>query len=141
VEVTLNQLYGGQEKFALLEVEIDGGVDGRERELAAAEVTFDDPIAGSSGRLQARQTVRFASDERKVVASANLSVQTDYAKNLTAVTKDEAVVLVDAQRRDEAARRLRARNQDLERMAKTYHNSAVRENRHGKCRRSRPPGA
>lgn len=127
VEVTLNQLYGGQEKFALLEVEVDGGVDGRERELAAAEVTFDDPIAGSSGRLQARQTVRFASDERKVVASANLSVQTDYAKNLTAVTKDEAVVLVDAQRRDEAARRLRARNQDLERMAKTYHNSAVRE--------------
>ncbi|MBL9207710.1 MAG: VWA domain-containing protein [Opitutaceae bacterium] len=125
VEVTLNQLYGGQEKFALIEVEVEGAADGREREIARAEVTFEDPIAGRSEKLEARRSVRFATDERKVIASANLAVQTDYARNLTAVAKDAAVGLVDAQRRDEAARQLRERNQSLERMAKTYQNSAV----------------
>ena len=125
VEITLNQLYGGQGKFALIEVEVSPSADGDEREIARAEVTFEDPTVGRQQRISTRRTVRFATDRQTVIASANLTVQTDYARNVAAVAKDAAVVLVDGQRKDEAARQLRARSRDLEIIAKTYGNAAV----------------
>jgi len=125
VEITLNQLYGGQGKFALIEVEVSPSTNGAEREIARAEVTFEDPIGGRQERISARRTVRFATDRQTVIASANLAVQTDYARNVTAIAKDTAVVLVDGQRKEEAARQLRARSRDLELIAKTYGNAAV----------------
>jgi Ca-activated chloride channel family protein len=69
--------------------------------------------------------VRFSADTRAVVASANAKVQTDYALNVTAQAKDSAVGLVDANRRDEAAKQLRERNAELKKMAVTYNNPAI----------------
>ena len=42
VTVDLNQLYGGQEKYLLVRVELAPGRDGESRLLADAEVTFED---------------------------------------------------------------------------------------------------
>ena len=44
-----------------------------------------------------------------------------------AVAKDEAVVLVDSNRRDEAAARLRAKTSELKKIADTYQNSSVQQ--------------
>jgi Ca-activated chloride channel family protein len=71
--------------------------------------------------------VRFSGDQREVVASANQKVQTDYAVNVTAMAKDSAIALVDANRRGEAARQMRERNAVLKEMADTYKNEAVKD--------------
>ena len=69
--------------------------------------------------------MRFSESRAAVVKSADHKVQTDYAANVIAVAKDEAIVLVDGNRRDAAAAVLRERTRELEKMADTYGNAAV----------------
>lgn len=124
-ELALNQLYGGQDKFALIEVEVSPAKAGSERELARAQLQYDDPLVQREVKLQAQANVRFSNNDREIIASANRSVQTDYARNVTAVAKEAAIVLVDAQKQEEAASQFRARNAELASMAKLYGNTAV----------------
>ncbi|MBI4621795.1 MAG: VWA domain-containing protein [Verrucomicrobia bacterium] len=126
-ELTLNQLYGGQEKFALVEVEVAPSQPGVEREIARASVSYEDPVTQRSARLTARRTVQFSASRASVVSSADHKVQADYAANIMAVAKDEAVALVDADRRDEAAALLRQRSQTLKEIGRTYANSEVQK--------------
>ncbi len=124
-ELTLNQLYGGQEKFALVEVEVSPAQPGVELEIARAQVSYEDAISQRPTRLSAIRNVQFSASHVAVVQSADHQVQADYAVNVIAVAKDEAVALVDADRRDAAAEVLRQRTQELKKLAETYGNSAV----------------
>jgi Ca-activated chloride channel family protein len=126
-EFSLNQLYGGQEKFALVEVEIAAGGAGEERELASARVEFEDAVNRRSEALSASRRVSFSSSEAKVIGAADRKVQADYAVNALAVAKDEAIALVDSGKRDQAARTLRERTKELQKMSETYQNTAVGE--------------
>lgn len=124
-EFELNQLYGGQEKYALVEVEVAASRAGEEREMATARAVFEDAVTQRSVSLKTGSRVRFTAVEREVIAAANQTVQTDYAYNVTVMAKDQAVALVDANRRDEAARQWHARNAELQKMGATYGNTAV----------------
>ncbi len=124
-ELTLNQLYGGQEKYALVEVEVSPGEAGAEREIAQAQVTYEDALTRRAATLTARSSVRFDADRAVVVSSANHEVQADYAANVIAVAKDQAVVLVDNGRKEAAAQQLRQQVAELRVMAETYGNSRV----------------
>ncbi|MBL9214851.1 MAG: VWA domain-containing protein [Opitutaceae bacterium] len=124
-ELTLNQLYGGQEKFALVEVELSPARPGEEREIACARVSYEDAVNDRAASLSARRNVSFSSSQEKVVASADHQVQADYAANVLAVAKDKAVELVDAGRRDEAAALLRQQAKELRAIGDTYANAAV----------------
>ena len=126
-EFSLNQLYGGQEKFALIEVEIAAGGAGEERELAHARVEFEDALNRRSESIAVRRQVSFSASEAKVISSADRKVQADYAVNALAVAKDEAIALVDSGKRDQAARTLRERTKELQKMSETYQNTAVGE--------------
>ncbi len=125
VVVELNQLYGGQEKFALIEVALDPAKTGASREVASARLRYEDAADARPASQTARITARFTTEQKEVVAAANKQVQVDYAANLLAETKDEVVALVDAGRRDEAAARLRAVGSSLGSLAATYDNDAV----------------
>ncbi|HYC72731.1 MAG TPA: VWA domain-containing protein [Opitutaceae bacterium] len=124
-ELTLNQLYGGQEKFALVEVEVAPGRAGSECEVARAEVRFEDAVNQRAARLRADRKVKFSRDERTVVASANHQVQAEFAANALAAAKDQAVALADAGRRDEAAAVIRQRADEMRKVAETYRNAAL----------------
>jgi len=124
-EVTMSQLYGGQEKFALVEVEVSPGGAGTGREMARATATFQDAGTEHEVTLTMRATARFSNDHDAVVRSANAKVQSDYAANAIAVAKDRAVALADAGRRAEAAAVLRAQARELDTMGNSYHNSVV----------------
>jgi Ca-activated chloride channel family protein len=124
-ELALNQLYGGQEKFALIEVEVSPEKAGAEREIARATVNYEDALNQRSASVTAQRKVSFSSDEKAVVKSADHQVQADYASNLLAVAKDQAIALVDSGKKYEAAALLRQRAQDLKEMGEVYNNSAV----------------
>ncbi len=126
-ELSLNQLYGGQEKFALIEVEVDAGSAGAEREIARARVSYEDAFTQATVSASAERKVQFSRDEAEVVASADHKVQADYATNALAVAKLAAVELVDAGRKDEAAAVVRERAKELARTADTYSNPMVRQ--------------
>ncbi|MBM3855081.1 MAG: VWA domain-containing protein, partial [Verrucomicrobia bacterium] len=124
-ELTLNQLYGGQEKFALVEVEVAPGRAGTEREIARAQLSYEDALNLRTGRQSAARRVQFSESRAAVISSADHKVQTDYAANIMALAKDEAVELADANRRDAAAAVLRQRTQELRQMASVYGNAGV----------------
>ncbi|HKB57302.1 MAG TPA: VWA domain-containing protein [Lacunisphaera sp.] len=124
-ELALNQLYGGQEKFALIEVEVSPEKAGAEREIARATVSYEDALNQRSASVTAQRKVSFSADEQAVVKSADHQVQADYASNLLAVAKDQAIALVDSGKKYEAAALLRQRAQDLKEMGEVYNNSAV----------------
>jgi Ca-activated chloride channel homolog len=125
-ELSLNQLYGGQEKFALIEVEVAPSNPGAELEIARARVSYEDAVSQRPTTVTAKRSVQFSASKAAVVRSADHKVQADYAANALAVAKDEAVALVDSNRRDQAAAVLRQRAQELNVMGELYNNSAVK---------------
>jgi len=123
--IELNQLYGSQEKFALVEVEIDAARPRTSREIACAEVRYENASDARPVSQSARAMVSFSAARAEVVSSANHQVQADYAANRIAETRDEVVVLIDAGRRDEAVTRLREVGSSLDKLGRDYSNSAV----------------
>ena len=124
-ELTLNQLYGGQEKFALIEVEVPSSKAGAEIEIASARLTYENTLTQKTTVVRAQRKITFSESRETVVSSANLKVQNDYAVNVIAVTKDKAVELVDDNRRGEAAQELRAKAVELKATASTYNNAPM----------------
>ncbi len=107
VEFNLNQLYGNQEKYALVEVEIAGGRDGESREIAYAETIYRNPFTHRQDTSSDRLVAWFTHDELKVEQSANPTVQREYELNLNAVAQEQAIALSDDGRRKEAAQALK----------------------------------
>jgi Ca-activated chloride channel family protein len=124
-ELTLNQLYGGQEKFALVEVEVAPNSTGAELEIARAQVQYESAYTSRAIKAVASRRVQFSASRNEVVRSADHRVQADYAANVLAVAKDEAVALVDADRRDAAAAVLRQKAAELQALGETYGNAKV----------------
>jgi Ca-activated chloride channel family protein len=123
--VELNQLYGGQEKFALIEVELEPAKKGATREIARAQVRYENAADARIATQSARAEASFTAERVEVVKAANHAVQADYAANRLAETNDEVVALVDAGRRDEAAQRLRSFGDSMSSLARDYDNAAV----------------
>ena len=124
-ELTLNQLYGGQEKFALIEVEVAPCQAGAEIEIASARLSYENALTQKTTVVRTQRTVSFSESRETVVASANKKVQNDYAVNVIAVTKDKAIELVDANRREDAAKELRVKAAELKKTATTYSNAPM----------------
>lgn len=124
-ELTLSQIYGGQEKFALIEVEVSSTKAGAEREIARARVIYDDALSQQRATLTAARSVQFSATKAVVIGSADHTVQAAYAANVLAKAKDEAVALVDANRREDAGKLLRERSAALASTAAVYGNSAM----------------
>lgn len=70
VEIYLNQLYGGQEKYALVEVEVPATPADKERAIAVAHCRYENALTQEPGRSSANASARFSSNERAVIDSA-----------------------------------------------------------------------
>ncbi len=106
-ELYLNQLYGNQEKYVLLEVEISGDHGSQNREVAFARVVYENPFTRTREQASGRATVRFSEDRNEVRQSTNVGVFRDYQLNLNAMAKDKAISLADEGKKDEAVYELK----------------------------------
>ncbi|WP_320041779.1 VWA domain-containing protein [uncultured Desulfobacter sp.] len=107
IELAMNQLYGGQEKFALVEVRMDGQKDGSSVKIAKADVSYQDPFSMKTLGAQAEATARFSLNKAKIEASTNAQVVKDYQLNLNALAQEKAIELSDQGKTKEAAQKLR----------------------------------
>ena len=120
VEIALNQLYGGQEKYALIEVAVPPAPAQSERRVAVARLAYEDAVTQEAEKTEATALVKFSEREEDVVQSVNGAVQDDYARNVIAVTKDEVVELMDQGKKDVALQKLRQVNTDLQQQRAKY---------------------
>jgi Ca-activated chloride channel family protein len=118
VELSLNQLYGGQAKYALIEVELPPGRNAETREVALARVNYESLISRMAEQAEGRVSIRYSADERRVEESVNRDVNREVVLNIIAETKDRVVELADRQDLPGAAQALREQRTELGRRAK-----------------------
>jgi len=107
VELSLNQLYGGQEKYTLVEIEVPASKPNESREIAMARVSYVDAFTQKRESAFGRARVRFSDKEEEVWHSANVEVQREYNLNLNAIAQDKAIELADKGKKKEAVEALR----------------------------------
>jgi Ca-activated chloride channel family protein len=120
VELYLNQLYGGQEKYALIEVEVPGKNSGEEIHIASVNVSYENPLTQRNETASGRVSARFSDDTTEVNKSGNVEVQRDYQLNLNAIAKDRAISLSDMGKKDEAVRELKKSAGQLRYLGRKY---------------------
>lgn len=117
VHLRLNQLYGGQQKFVLVEVEVPPTRAEQTLRVARATVDYNDALTARPAQTCSAVEAGFSAEEHRVEASANVAVQTDVTVNLAAETRDQAIALSDDGKREEAAQKLRQQAQELREFA------------------------
>ncbi len=120
VEIQLNQLYGGQQKYALVEVTIPAGSPEDTYDIARARVTYEDSRTSESVSSDGKASVGFSRDAREVRENANRAVQSAWIQNEIAVAKDETVSLMDDNRPAAAVDNLQRVGQKLSSYADQY---------------------
>ncbi len=120
VELSLNQLYGSQEKYVLIEVEIPGGKSGEKKDIAYVNVSYENPFTQKKETSSGRVYARFSKDKIKVKKSANIAVQKEYYLNLNAISQDKAISLSDKGKKNEAVSELKKSADKLREVGKEH---------------------
>ena len=107
VELGLNQLYGNQEKYVLVELELPPGKEGRQMEVARVNVTYEDPVTKRFETASARGVAGFSRDRQKVVRSTNVGVQKEVQLNYSAIAQEQAIDFADEGRTEAAVQELK----------------------------------
>ncbi|WP_299982139.1 VWA domain-containing protein [Desulfobacula sp.] len=107
VELYMNQLYGDQEKYVLVEVNIPKSISGSRIKIAQADVTYENPFSRKSEKSTGISYARFSSDSGKVARSSNIEVIREYQLNLNALAQEKAIELSDQGKKKEAVRELK----------------------------------
>jgi len=107
VEIHLNQLYGGQEKYALIEVAVQPGQADQILKIANAYCSYENALTNRQESSHAQARVRFSPNPDDVVQSANKPVLKAILKTEMATSRDRALDLYNAGRKDEAVAEIR----------------------------------
>ena len=125
VELSLNQLYGGQEKYVLVEVAVPPGKTGQGMEVAKAEVTYLNPFTQQNETSKGRVAATFSKDKIKVEQSTNISVQREMQLNYKALAEEKAIRLSDEGMRPAAVDALKNSARELKEFGAKYNDSEV----------------
>ena len=114
VELRMNQLYGGQNKYALVEVEVPAGRPNQEINLARVSCQYENALTARQEQSDLEVVARFSADTGEVRRSVQPEVQEAVIANEMAEARDKALDLYNAGRKDDAVRELQQRQQQIE---------------------------
>ena len=120
IELYMNQLYGNQEKYALVKVNIPSSISGSKIEIARADVTYENPFSRQQEKSTGISYARFSNDLKKVAKSSNINVIREYQLNLNAIAQEKAIELSDKGRKEEAVRELKQSAVKLKEVGNLY---------------------
>jgi Ca-activated chloride channel family protein len=102
IELYMNQLYGNQEKYALIEVTLPAAHSGSKIKIAQADVYYENPFNRKQETSRGITYAAFSSDKAKVEQSTNIDVVRDYQLNLNALTQEKVIELSDQGKKEAA---------------------------------------
>jgi len=120
VELDLSQLYGGQSKYVLVEVEVPSTAAGKEKDIASVRCQYRDTVREKTLLVTAHGTARFSADAAAVERSVSSAVSRDVVLNEAAEARDRAIALNDAGRNKDAAAELTLQATRLREMGYKY---------------------
>ncbi|MBW2690568.1 MAG: VWA domain-containing protein, partial [Deltaproteobacteria bacterium] len=113
VEIHLNQLYGGQEKYVLVEVMVEPGREDEMQKIADARCSYENALTNEQESSVAVAQVRFSKRPEDVRRSASKPVQKALIENEMAEARDKALDLYNAGRKDEAVQQLKEKGAEI----------------------------
>jgi len=125
VEIGMNQLYGGQEKYALVEVEVPAGRARESIDLARVTCAYENALTTKSERSVTLAQAKYTASEVEVKKSASKEVYEAVVENEIAEARDKALDLYNTGKPDEAAAELRQTSEQLQRKAEEVGLGAV----------------
>ena len=125
IELFMNQLYGDQEKYALIEVKLPKSRAGSRIKIAQADVYYENPFNHRQEQSQGISYASFSGDPNIVEKSTNVDVVREYQLNLNALEQEKAIRLSDEGKAPQAAKKLKASAAKLEELGKKYKDKAL----------------
>lgn len=95
VHLNWNQIYGGQEKYALVEVDIPANMANGDLEIANATVSYENSGDGNNVLTGTNMLVNFTNMKPDGDGQPNMSVVNPYENNKLALNRDEAITLAE----------------------------------------------
>ena len=120
VAVNLHQLYGEQEKFVVVEVELPAGEEGISQQVATVDVDYFNTVTLQQDQLAGAVEVQYTASEQVVEEALDEAVMTDTVQQIANEMSKQAVELRDAGRKEEAQQRLQESAAYLQRSAQQY---------------------
>jgi Ca-activated chloride channel family protein len=106
VTTYVNQVYGNQEKYVLLEVEVPAERAGTERNLANVNVSYVNMASKSPDRIARMASTRFTGSASLVESSTNANVMASAVEQIAVERNKQAVSLRDQGKIEEARKAL-----------------------------------
>jgi Ca-activated chloride channel family protein len=125
IELFMNQLYGDQQKYALVKVRLPAAREGDRLTIARAEVHYQDPLTRQPESSRGTSLVSFSHDPVQVEKSANRDVVREYQLNLKALAQEKAIELSDEGRQPEAVTALKQSAERLKQVGRLYDDSEL----------------
>jgi Ca-activated chloride channel family protein len=113
VSIPMTQLYSRQERYFVIEVEVDAGESGLTRPLVDVTVNYINKVNRTPEKLAASLQVRFTDDESKVVEERDLETLAYCSIQVANERNREATLLRDAGMIDRAESLLRQNASEL----------------------------
>lgn len=113
----MNQLYGGQQRHLLLEVEVPAQEAESTIDLASVTATFRDLDADKQESLRGNAQVQVSASREEVEAKQNIAVVSEVTLQQAAIENEAAMKLRDEGRVEEARQKLKANTAQLLKLA------------------------
>ncbi|MBF0468563.1 MAG: VWA domain-containing protein [Desulfamplus sp.] len=127
VELSMNQLYGGQKKYILVEARIPESNSGQQMKIATADISYENPFSLKSVEDQGASFITFSEDKDEVAGSANIGVVREYELNINALAREKAITLSDEGKKEEAVQALKDSAAKLKSVGSAFKDEALME--------------
>lgn len=107
IRLKMNQIYGKQEKYVVVELKVDGARAKGSAEAARVEVNYTDLALKKRAVAESRAALRFSPSAEDVKASLNKDVMAAVTTQIATARNEEAVSLRDSGKTEEAKKLLR----------------------------------
>ncbi|WP_088347245.1 MULTISPECIES: VWA domain-containing protein [Rhodomicrobium] len=107
IRLKMNQIYGKQEKYVVVELKVDGARAKGAAEAARVEVNYTDLASKTRATAESRAALRFSPSASDAKASLNKDVMAAVTTQIATERNEKAVSLRDSGKTEEAKKMLR----------------------------------
>lgn len=125
IEFSMNQLYGDQEKYALIKVRIPKSRIDTTMEIASAKLRYVNPFNKKTEVVYGKSIAKFSKDLKIVKQSTNVDVVREYQRNLNALEQEKAISLSDKGKKKEAVQALKASAVKMRSVAEEFNDEVL----------------
>ncbi len=122
MQLSIPNLYGLNEKYALFEVRVPPQRPGATMEIARVQIDYVDPYSKKTYTERRTVTIQYDNNTHTVLRAQNKDILRDVALTRTAEIKDQAIELADKGQYQEASSLLKKQGAELEKLAQICDN-------------------